>query len=78
MDFEEALDKTIEKRKYLILREIARNKSDDEDGNVSPNNVNTCEIQQKLTTNTQHTIQTDKLINNFQTSPISSNNCFFE
>ena len=34
MDFEEALDKTIEKRKYLILREIARNESDDEDGEV--------------------------------------------
>ncbi len=30
MDFEEALDKTIEKRKYLILREIARHESDDE------------------------------------------------
>ena len=30
MDFEEALDKTIQKRKYLILQEIARNESDDE------------------------------------------------
>jgi hypothetical protein len=37
MDFEEALDKTIQKRKYLILREIARNESDDEEENVAVN-----------------------------------------
>ena len=33
-DFKKALDKTIQKRKYLILREIARNKSDDEEEEV--------------------------------------------